>query len=92
MIDRADAMIAWDDDDDPAGNVMHVAEHGLTPGDVESVLLDPDAEEVKSRSSGMPAVRGWTGDSRWIFVVYEVASGNPLVLYPVTAYEPDPQD
>ncbi len=92
MIDRSDAIVAWDDDDDPDGNVMHVAEHGLTPDDVESVLLDPDAEDVESRSSGRRAVRGWTSDGRWIFVAYEVSSDHPLVLYPVTAYEPDPLD
>ena len=92
MIDRTDAIVAWDDDDDPAGNVHHVAEHGLTPADVESVLLDPGARETRSRSSGLLAVEGWTSDGRWIFVVYEVTSVSPLVLFPVTAYEPDPED
>jgi hypothetical protein len=28
----------WDDADDPAGNVQHVAEHGLDIEDVEEVL------------------------------------------------------
>ena len=29
----------WDFDDDPNGNVRHIAEHGLTKEDVEEVVL-----------------------------------------------------
>lgn len=34
-----DAQVIWDDE--PDGNVDHVAEHGLTPDEVDAVLLDP---------------------------------------------------
>ncbi|WP_261343963.1 hypothetical protein [Tautonia marina] len=40
---RADALVAWDDEDDLSGNLHHVIEHGLSPDEVESVLLADDA-------------------------------------------------
>ncbi len=49
-----DALVIWDDADDPDGNTAHVAEHGLTPDEVDEVLLDPDLPEGTSRSSGRP--------------------------------------
>ena len=33
-----DATVIWDDG--PGGNVEHVGEHGLTPEEVDEVLLD----------------------------------------------------
>ena len=90
MIDRSDAIVAWDDDDDPRGNVRHIAEHDLTPEEVESVLLDPTAEVDESSSSGRPIVMGETDTGRYIVVIFEVECEDPLVIYPVTAYEPDP--
>ena len=30
--------IVWDLDEDPDGNVQHIAEHGVTVGEVEDVL------------------------------------------------------
>jgi len=38
--------IIWDDPDDPKGNVQHIAEHGLTIGDVVFVLEDPKSEST----------------------------------------------
>ncbi len=57
-MDRSDAMVAWDDEDDIEGNVQHIAEHDLTMEEVESVLLDPAADEAFSRASGRPMVSG----------------------------------
>jgi len=34
-------LIAWDDEDDPRGNVQHIATNGLTTEEVEQVLHDP---------------------------------------------------
>jgi hypothetical protein len=31
-------LIAWDDEDDPRGNVQHIAANGLTIEEVEQVL------------------------------------------------------
>ena len=38
-----DALFDWDDPTDPDGNTAHIAEHGLTPDEVESVLRDRNA-------------------------------------------------
>lgn len=84
---RSDAQVAWDAEDDPQGNLRHVAEHGLTAEEVESVLLDGGSREGRSRSSGRPMVSGTTFTGRYIVVIYEVASDEPAVLRPVTAFE-----
>ncbi len=59
-----DAIVAWDDDDDPDGNVAHIALHGLTPDEVEDVLLDPTLPIDSSASSGRPCKFGYTGTGR----------------------------
>lgn len=71
----------WDVDD---GNVAHIAEHGLTPDDVEFAMANPIGTG-KSRSSGRSIVFGYTEDGRRIAVVYE--SIDEVTLYPITAYE-----
>jgi hypothetical protein len=43
--------IIWDLDEDPAGNVQHIAEHDLTKEEVEVVLADPEWRG-KSRYQG----------------------------------------
>jgi uncharacterized DUF497 family protein len=80
--------IIWDEDDDPDGNVEHIAEHGLEIEDVEHVLLDP-AEEGTSRSTGLPAVWGFTADGIYIIVVVDFIDEDTIRV--VTAYEvPEP--
>jgi len=74
--------IVWNDE--PGGNVEHIAQHGLTPDDVEEVLFGPVDRDV-SRSSGLPIVFGFTPDGRYILVVYEQL--DDVTIYPVTAYE-----
>lgn len=74
--------IVWNDE--PGGNVEHIAEHGLTPEDVEEVLFRPLDRDV-SRSTGLPIVFGFTPDGRYILVVYEQV--DEITIYPVTAYE-----
>jgi uncharacterized DUF497 family protein len=88
--DRGIALIAWDDEDDPEGNVQHIAEHDLSSEEVESVLLETSNVEGTSRSSGRPIVFGWTMTGRFIAVVFEWSSENPPVIYPITAYEVEP--
>jgi hypothetical protein len=46
-------QIIWDDENDPVGNVQHIAEHGLTIEEVEYVIENPVSEDV-SASSGRP--------------------------------------
>lgn len=71
----------WDEQD---GNVAHIAEHGISPEDVEHVLANPIRTE-RSRPSGRPIAFGYTADGRRIAVVYETIDAT--TLYPITAYE-----
>lgn len=86
------ALIDWDDATDPDGNTAHIAEHGLTPDEVESVLRDRTASYGVSDSTGRPAVFGTTNSGRFIIVVYETLNPvDPMIVRPVTAYEvPEP--
>jgi hypothetical protein len=63
--------ILWDLDDEPDGNVQHVAEHGLTKEETESVLLNPNNEVDESHSSGLPVTFGYTYTGRHIIVIWE---------------------
>jgi hypothetical protein len=63
----------WDDENDPNGNIEHIAEHDLTIEDVEHVLKNP-TEEGKSKSSGLPSVWGYTPDGRFIIVMADSSS------------------
>jgi len=74
--------IIWNEE--PDGNIEHIAEHGLTPKDVEEVILNPVDRDV-SRSTGLPIVFGFTADGRYILVVYEQV--DDITIYPVTSYE-----
>ena len=74
--------IIWNDE--PGGNKEHIAEHDLTPEDIEEVVFNPMDRDV-SRSSGLPIVFGFTPDGRYILVVYEQL--DETTIYPVTAYD-----
>jgi hypothetical protein len=78
--------IVWDIEDDPLGNTAHIAEHGLTPDEVDEVLVDPLYEEL-STSTGRPLRRGLTTTGRFIAVVFEWIDEPSGVAYPVTAYD-----
>ena len=69
---------------DAEGNIEHIAEHGLSPDDIEDVLQNPIGHDI-SRSSGRPIVYGFTADGRYILVVYEKVGEQ--TIYPITAYE-----
>lgn len=76
--------VCWDLDDDPRGNVQHIAEHDISKEEVEEVLEHPDGIE-RSRSSGLLIAFGDTTTGRLIAVVYEKIDDGSA--YPVTAYE-----
>ena len=57
--------LIWDLDDDPQGNVQHIAEHGITKAEVVEVLAQPETRE-ESRSSGRPVAIGATSTGRTI--------------------------
>jgi uncharacterized DUF497 family protein len=69
---------------EPGGNVEHIAEHGVTPEDVEGVICDPLAT-TQSRNSKRPVATGYTSDGRLILVIYEQIDES--TVYPVTSYE-----
>ena len=84
-------QLIWDLEDDPQGNFQHIAEHDVTPDEVEEVLNDRHSQTAYSDSSGRPITFGWTADGRYLAVIWEVVDREPLVVYPVTAYEaPEP--
>ncbi|MGA7501870.1 MAG: hypothetical protein WBX00_34485 [Isosphaeraceae bacterium] len=53
-----DATVIWDLEDDPGGNVQHLAEHGITVEEAEEVLRDPRSRTGRSRRTGRPQVFG----------------------------------
>jgi hypothetical protein len=64
----ADFVIVWDDEDDPEGNIQHIARHGLIPDEVEQVLRNPRNRTTVSQSSDRPMTFGWTKTGRFIAV------------------------
>jgi uncharacterized DUF497 family protein len=87
-MDLRDALVDWDDPNDEGSNAAHVAEHGLTPEEVESALFDANTTFDVSDSSGRPIAFGHTNSGRFIAVVFEVLSpADPCVIRPITAYD-----
>ena len=84
-----EALIAWDDENDPQGNVRHIAQNGVSMEEFELILTDPHSLRGRSRSSGRHTAWGKLPDGREIVIVYDIESSNPLVIRPVTAYEPE---
>ena len=78
------ATAIWDLDDDPEGNVQHIAEHDVTKEEVDEVLENPSGIET-SRTSGRPIAFGETRTGRLIAVVFEEIDEG--TVYPVTADE-----
>jgi uncharacterized DUF497 family protein len=93
-MDLRDALTDWDEPDDADGNTAHIAEHGLTPDEVESALFDEQTTFDVSDSSGRPIAFGVTNTGRFIVVVFEVLNvADPLVIRPITAYDvPEPTE
>jgi uncharacterized DUF497 family protein len=73
----------WDTDDEPDGNVQHIAEHGLTKADVEEVLFGVHELDT-SHSSGRPIALGFSSAGEYICVVFDWVDDD--TVYPVTAY------
>jgi hypothetical protein len=86
----AEVRIIWDLGDDPEGNVQHIAEHGITPEEVEEVITDRYKPAVASRSCGLPATFGWTSTGKHLWVIFEYAEEDPPAIRPVIAFEAPP--
>ncbi|HMC89579.1 MAG TPA: hypothetical protein VKI17_08520 [Gemmataceae bacterium] len=80
----------WDLEEDPDGNVQHIAEHGITVPEAEEVVLDRYEAAVASRSSGRPTVFGWTSTGKYLAVTFEVVDEELPQVYVVTAFEAPP--
>jgi len=76
-----DIEFFWNDE--PGGNVDHIAENDLIPEDIEHAYATA-AEFTTSRSSGRRAFYGLDDLGRRIFVVYEELDAT--TWYVVTAY------
>jgi hypothetical protein len=66
-----DAQILWDLEDDPDGNVQHIAAHGVTVEEYVDVFAANYADATISRESGNPIAFGWTLTGKHIAVVWE---------------------
>jgi hypothetical protein len=55
-MDLRDALIDWDEPDERGSNTAHIAEHGLTPEEVERALFDDNTTFDVSDSSGRPSL------------------------------------
>jgi hypothetical protein len=86
----ADVQVIWDLEDDPEGNVRHIAEHDITANEVEEVLQANFNEAAVSASSGNPITFGWTSTGKYIAVVFEKVQVDPPVAFPITAYPVNP--
>ncbi|MCC6680400.1 MAG: BrnT family toxin [Phycisphaeraceae bacterium] len=82
--------VCWDWSE--GGNVAHIAEHGITPDEVEQVLADCLEQRESDRAHpDRWIVMGYTGTERFLVVAFEltwVASWNCWAVYPLTAFEP----
>jgi len=87
-----DAQVIWDLPEDPDGNIEHIAEHGITPDEVEDVLFDSESDTIISRSSGEQVTFGYTTSGRYLAVVWEHILDDPLTMRPITAFDaPEPR-
>jgi hypothetical protein len=80
----------WDLEEDPDGNVQHIAEHGITVLEAEEVVRDRYEAAVASRSSGRPTVFGWTSTGKYLTVTFEIVDEELPQVYVVTAFEAPP--
>lgn len=85
MSDLKFTSILWDGDDDPKGNVQHIARHNLTKDDVEHVFDNPTGTDISRSWPHRPVVFGETSSGRYIMVVYVAIDA--FTVRPVTAFD-----
>jgi uncharacterized DUF497 family protein len=78
----AKAIFEWDDE-----NIAHLAEHELTPEEVEPVVMNPQNRRTFSRSTGRTVVFGMTRTGRYIAVVFVTLQDSPWTVRVITAYD-----
>jgi hypothetical protein len=87
--DRRDAIIVWDDADEPHSNLRHIQDAGYTPEEVEHVLRSREAIDVVNEGDAEFAVRGYTQCGEFVHIPYDVWSTDPVILYPRTIFPPE---
>lgn len=82
----------WDLEDEPDGNIQHLAEHGVTREEFEEVYFDRGESSLEgaSRTSGRPMKSGWTSTGKYLLIIWDEVLDDPRTIYPVTAYPVDP--
>jgi hypothetical protein len=85
--------IEWEDEDDPRGNIRHMAANDVTPAEFEEVLgaaRRRDIEPSASHPENWTTV-GETSRGRTLRIVFEMDASDPDFLHvrPITAYEPE---
>ena len=89
MNDRFEVFWDWSE----GGNAAHIAEHGVTPDEVDQVLNRSFEHREPDRSAPERfVVRGRTNTRRYLVVAFELEWVNELhgwVIIPVTAFEPE---
>ena len=78
----AKAIFIWDEE-----NVPHIAEHGLTPEEVETVVNNPKNDFDLSNSTGRGVMFGRTKTSKYILVAFDQHGEKPWTVRVTTAYE-----
>jgi hypothetical protein len=58
--------------------------------EVEEVLAGNYETATRSRASGQPEAFGPAASGKYLTVVFENVLGDPLTVYPITAYEVPP--
>ncbi len=87
-----DVQVLWDLEDDPDGNVQHIAANGATVKEYVEVFTGNYQRATISRASGRPITFGWTSTGKHIAVVWdEVQPEDPLIIRPVTAFATPPR-
>jgi hypothetical protein len=69
--------------------LQHINHNGVSTEEFESILTSHRSRRGRSRSSGRQTAWGYLPSGREIVIVYAIESMNPLVIRPVTAYEPE---
>jgi len=87
-----DVQILWDLEDDPDGNVQHIAANGVTVEEYVEVFIGNYERATFSRESGRPITFGRTSTGKHIAVVWdEVQPTDPLIVRPITAFDTPPK-
>ncbi|MBL4884735.1 MAG: DUF4258 domain-containing protein [Planctomycetaceae bacterium] len=67
-------------------SIAHIAEHGITPEEVEYVIQYPESTDL-SRTTGSKLAEGEAANGKYIIVIYDMI--DEVTVIPVTAYEPN---